>query len=202
MKAAGLFLTVLIGSAESPRASSTTAPPATAGMAEGEHMKTLARVTVLAALAVALLAGPASAQTGTNQRFTIIGAGTGSNPVIAAGVINAVGTESSTRDPAHPNVAYTSTFAFPQGDLFSTITPGRPQVRFDQTTCVTRITEHDTFIFAGGTEKYAGASGTGTATVNVTAVAGRNADGSCLGSDSRPAFVRVVIRGAGNLSLS
>lgn len=165
-------------------------------------MKTLARVTVLAALAVALLAGPASAQTGTNQRFTIIGAGTGSNPVIATGVINAVGTESSTRNPAHPNVAYTSTFAFPQGDLFSTITPGRPQVRSNQTTCVTKITEHDTFIFAGGTGTYADASGAGTATVNVTAIAGRSADGSCLGADSRPVFVHVTIRGAGNLSLN
>ncbi len=165
-------------------------------------MKALARVTVLAALAVALLAGPASAQTGTNQRFTIIDAGHGPTPVTAAGVINAVGTESSTRDPAHPNVAYTSTFAFPQGDLLSTVTPGRPQVRFNQTTCVTKITEHDTFIFAGGTGTYADASGAGTATVSVTAIAGRNADGSCLGADSRPVFVLVTIRAVGNLNLN
>ncbi|MCA1697258.1 MAG: hypothetical protein LC749_22490, partial [Actinobacteria bacterium] len=80
-------------------------------------------------------------------------------------------------------------------------TPGRPQVRFNQTTCVTKITEHDTFIFAGGTGTYADASGAGKATVNVTAIAGRNSDGSCLGSDSRPVFQLVVIRADGNLSL-
>ncbi len=165
-------------------------------------MKSLVRVTVLAAFAVALLAAPASAQTGTNQRFTIIGAGHGLNGITASGVINAVGTESSTRDPAHPHVAYTSTFAFPQGDLFSTITPGRSQVRFNQTTCVTKITEHDTFIFAGGTGTYTNASGAGTATVNVTAIAGRNADGGCLGADSRPVFVLVTIRAAGDLNLN
>lgn len=44
--------------------------------------------------------------------------------------------------------------------------------------------------------------GAGTATVNVTAIAGRSPNGTCLGPESRPVFVLVIIRAAGNLSLN
>jgi hypothetical protein len=165
-------------------------------------MKRLARAFILAGFAVALLPGHASAQTGTTQHFTIVDTGRGPTPVIASGTITAIGVETSNRNPAQPAAPYTAIFAFPQGDLLSTVTPGRPQIRFNPTTCVTKITEPDGFVVTGGTGKYVGASGDGTATVNVVAIAGRSPDGSCLGPRSAPLLELVIIRGAGTLSLN
>jgi hypothetical protein len=165
-------------------------------------VKRLARVIILAGFALASLPGPASAQTGTTQHFTIIDTGGDTTPVIASGTINAIGAETSTRNPAHPAAPYTATFAFPQGDVLSTVTPGRPQIRFNPTTCVTKIAEPDSFIVTAGTGKYVGASGHGTATVNVATIGGRSPDGSCLGPRSKPIFELVIIRATGSLSLT
>jgi hypothetical protein len=165
-------------------------------------MKRLARVIIFAGFALASLPGHASAQARTTQHFTLIDTGRGPTPVIASGTINAIGAETSNRNPAQPAAPYTATFAFRQGDVLSTVTPGRPQIRFDPTTCITKITEPDTYIVTGGTRKYFAASGHGTATVNVVAISVRRPDGSCLGPKSAPIFELVIIRATGTLSLN
>ncbi len=77
-------------------------------------MRRLTRVGVIAGLALAVLPGYASAQTADNQTFTIIKTAPGPSPAFAWGVVNAVGTESSDRDPAHPGAPFHSTFTYPR----------------------------------------------------------------------------------------
>lgn len=165
-------------------------------------MRRLTRVGVIAGLALAMLPGYASAQTADNQTFTIIKTAPGPSPAFARGVVNAVGTESSDRDPAHPGAPFHSTFTFPGGDLSTVVTPGRPQVSVNPTTCLTQIAETDGFLVIGGSGMYAAASGSGTSTVRVTAIAGRSSDGGCLGPEATPLFELVVIQGTGSLSLN
>ncbi len=165
-------------------------------------MRRLARVSAIAGLALAMLPGHASAQTADNQTFTIIKTAPGPSPAFAGGVINAVGTESSDRDPAHPGAPFHSIYTFAGGDLATVVTPGRPQVSFSPTTCLTEIAETDSFVVTGGSGTYADASGGGTTTVSVTTLADRGSDGGCLGPEAPPLFRLVVIQGTGSLSLN
>jgi len=82
------------------------------------------------------------------------------------------------------------------------VTPGRTQVSVNPTTCLTQIAETDGFLVIGGSGMYAAASGSGTSTVRVTAIAGRSSDGGCLGPEATPLFELVVIQGTGSLSLN
>jgi hypothetical protein len=166
-------------------------------------MTKLVPAVLTAGLALGLLPGSAMAQTASNQRFTIIRAGTGPALVVAHGVINAVGTETDNAGQVPPGHPFDSTSTFPQGELFTTITyDGPPNVTFNPTTCETRVELTDHFVVTGGTRNYAAANGSGTDTVHITEIAGRDSTGSCLGPKSPPIFELTVIQSTGNITLT
>jgi len=165
-------------------------------------MKKLASAAILGGLVLMASPGYAVAETGNNQRFTIVTVNQSPPTVIARGTLTGVGTEVDNREQIPPGRPFQATFIFPQGDLFATVAgAGRPRVAFDPSTCVTRLTIVDTETITGGTGAFAGARGRSTDTVHVTTVAGHGDDGKCLGPDSPPLFELSIIRTAGTLTL-
>jgi len=166
-------------------------------------MRKLVPVLITAGLALGLIPGSAMAQTASNQQFTIIRAGAGPALVVARGVINAVGTETDNARQVPPGHPFVSTSTFPQGELFATVTyDGPPNVIFNPTTCETQVELTDHFVVTGGTGNYTDAKGSGTDTVHVIEIAGRDSTGSCLGPKSRPIFELTIIRSTGNITLT
>ena len=166
-------------------------------------MRKLVPVLLTAGLALGVLPGSAVAQTSSNQRFTIIRAGAGPALVVARGVINAVGTETDNAGKVPQGHPFDSTSTFPQGALFATVTYDRPaHVRFNPTTCETRVELTDHFVVTGGTGAYAASTGSGTDTVHVIEIAGRDSSGSCLGPKSPPIFELTIIQSTGNITLT
>lgn len=161
----------------------------------------------LAALSASmvLVAWPAHAwaQTAANQKFTIIKLGPGPGSVVATGVINGFGQETDNASQVPRGRPFSSVTTFADGDLTSTIIyDGPPDVRFDTTTCVTRVGLTDHFVVTGGAGRYAGATGVGTDDVHVTEVAGRRPDGTCLGPDTPPVFSLTIVRSTGTITLA
>ncbi len=165
-------------------------------------MRKLVPVLITAGLALGLLPGNAVAQTASNQKFTIVRAGTGPALVVAHGAINAVGTETDNAGQVPQGHPFDSTSNFPQGELLTTITyDGPPNIMFNPTTCETRVELTDHFVVTGGTGSYAAATGSGTDTVHVIEIAGRDSSGSCLGPKSPPIFELTIIQSTGNITL-
>ncbi len=75
-------------------------------------------------------------------------------------------------------------------------------IQFDPATCIAKLTQPDSVVVTGGTGKYTHASGAGAGIVHVTAIAGRNSDGTCQGPDSPPIFEFVIANGTTTLNLS
>jgi len=163
---------------------------------------TLAVAALIGGVAISASPAYAGASSRANEKFTILTVGAGPGTVVAIGPISGVGTSVDNRRLLPPGTPFQGTFSFPQGDVFTTVSPaGPPMVNFNPTTCVTTIIAPDTFVITGGTMAYAEASGTGVATAYVTLVGGRSADGSCLGPDSRPIFQLTVTRATATVSL-
>jgi len=161
-------------------------------------------ITICAVLAIGLLAwaGPAAADPGANQRFTIISSGSdveAPGRVIASGVINGVGTDITLSESESGGK---DQFVFPgQGDLFLTRTddPGGSN-SFDVRSCVGRFSGSGTFQITGGTGRFVGASGSGTYTFRGTVVA-RTAQG-CAPEGTPPAFFVFVANATATLHLA
>jgi hypothetical protein len=165
-------------------------------------MKKLALAAMIGGLVLAASSGSALAATTTSQEFTVVKVGTDPGTVVASGAITGVGSEDNNRLQVPRGAPFQVTFHFRQGDLFQTITPvGPPQIRFNPATCVTTTTIQDTTLVTGGTNGLAGTTGSGTATANLTSVAGRGNDGRCLGPGSPPIFELSVVRATGSLHL-
>ena len=166
-------------------------------------MRRLVPALFTVGLALGLFPGSAMAQTASNQKFTIIRAGTGPALVVAHGVISAVGTENDKRSTGPPRSTIVSISTFPQGQLFATITyDGLPKVSFNPTTCETRVELTDHFVVTGGTGTHAAATGSGTDTVHVIEIAGRDRTGSCRGTMSPPVFELTINQSTGNIMLT
>lgn len=163
-------------------------------------MRRLVLAAVVGALAVAAAPGHPLADTVGAEQFTVVKVGSDPGTAAATGVINGVAIENNDRLGVPRGAPFHVTFSFPQGDLFQTIAPaGPPEIQYNPTTCVTTTVLHDTTTITGGTNAFAGASGTGTATANLISVAGRNSDGSCLPPDAAPVFALSVVRASGSV---
>jgi len=146
--------------------------------------------------------GPALAATSGPQTFTVVKIGTDTGTVVARGVITGAGREENNRLQVPRGAPFQVEFTFPQGKLFQTITPvGPPEVDFNPTTCIARITIFDTTEITGGTGAYAGASGSGVATARRTVIRGRNADGSCLPATAPPIFELSQVQAPGTINV-
>jgi len=161
------------------------------------------RLALAAAIgAVALGANPGfAAADGANQEFTIVKLGANTGTVVGSGLITGAGTEENTKHDVGPGQPFKVTFTFPQGMLFIDNVPGPPQIDFNPTSCLTRITIHPVTTVTGGTGAFAGASGAGTATTDITTIANRGADGNCLPPSSPPLFELAIARSAMTLVL-
>ena len=154
-----------------------------------------------AVVALTLLAIPVlglQAQAAESERFTIISTGPGPATVIASGPITGVGTE--TNNEQQNGQPFQSIFHLAKGDVYSTVTPGIPDVSFSPRSCVTRIVETDTFVYTGGTGPYAGVTGSGTAAVRVTIVGARTGL-TCASPQTPPAAMVVVVQGTGTANV-
>lgn len=120
-------------------------------------MKRLAAV-VLGAFVLMGLASPAMAQTAGNQRFIVVGGGSGSQEsfrVIAIGPITAVGTFEETEDEDVVR------FVFPQGTVTIDSPTGDETEDFNERACVGRFTFTGPFTIIDATGAYEGATGSG-----------------------------------------
>jgi len=161
----------------------------------------LALAALVGGLTIAAPSGYALAETAGSQDFTVVKIGANPGTVIAHGVISGAGVEENDRlqNPTAPR--FHVIFHFPQGDLFMTNTVGPPEIDFNPAACVSRITLHPTTVVTGGTNAYAGATGSGTSTAHLTVVGGRNEDGSCQGPTSPPMFMMSFVQASGTLRL-
>ena len=157
-------------------------------------MRKLALAVMMGGLVLTGSPGPAAAQTGPNQTFTVVKIGANPGTVAGTGVINGVGVENNNRLQVPRGSLFQAVFSFAEGDLFQTATPVSAQSAFDPATCVTRTAIFNTFVITGGTRGLAGASGGGEATASLTTIGGRDDSGASLGPDSAPVFLISVVR--------
>lgn len=144
-----------------------------------------------AALALVALAGPAVAQTSGNQRFIVVGGGTG-NPtvrVIAVGPITAVGVLEETEDEDIVR------FVFPQGTLTLDAPSEEESEEFNERACTGSFTFSGPFQIIGATGAYAGTTGSGTFEGQGRFVGERTATGCSEDEDSGFFFILVNVRG-------
>ena len=160
-------------------------------------MRKLAGVLMGAVLLVGM-AGPASAQSGTHQRFVLISTSENApQRVVAGGVINGAGTDvvlSSTDNPDGTSSGV-DRFEFPRGSVTIAHQDTSATSSFDPRACVGRFSGTGDFQILGGTGIYAGITGSGTYTLRGTFVANRNPDGSCAENGSGRSVVIVNATG-------
>lgn len=164
-------------------------------------LKRLSLAALVGGIALTTPTGHALAETAGEQDYTLVKVGVNPGTVVARGVITGAGSEENDRALVPPGSEFHVVFHFPQGDLFMTNTPGPPQVDFNPAACLSRITLHPTTRVTGGTGAFAGASGSGTSTANLTVLGGRNDDGSCQGPTSPPIFQVSFVQATGTLRL-
>lgn len=147
------------------------------------------------------LAGPAWAAS-NNQTFTIFfqGSGTSEPPgtVVASGVINGAGTDKTVSDSQSGSV---ERLDFPgQGTLFITTTNDPNQTQsFDPRTCVGTFSGTGTWRITKGTGDFAGATGSGTYTLQGTFIADRTESGGCA---KRSGTFVVLVTATGHVNLA
>jgi hypothetical protein len=161
----------------------------------------LALSAAVVGLAIAGMPGPAAAETGA-QEFRVVKIGANTGTVVALGVITGGGREENNRLQVERGTPFQVRFTFPRGELFQTITPvGAPVVDFNPTTCLSRISIFDTTKIDYGTGAYAGATGSGVATAQLTTIRGRDADGNCLPPTAPPIFEMSQVVGTGTMTV-
>jgi hypothetical protein len=160
-------------------------------------MKRVGLLLVVAVVVFIGLPAPAWAQQG-NQRFigisTVPGATTGT--VFATGPITGVGTF------AFPNGSgpLPGQLAFDDGTVSVTIVPSPSPIDSNPRTCLVRVGLSGTFQVTGGTERFSGASGSGTYTGRAFVLLARGADGEC-DPEGQPQFSFGVVNLTGNVSV-
>lgn len=137
----------------------------------------------------------------TTHDFKVVKIGANTGTVIAYGPYYGVGTEENTRHQVPLGSPFQVTFTFAHGSLTQTARPAPPQIVSDPVTCVSRVTLQVPVVITGGTGVYAGATGTGSGTSNITMIRGRADDGSCLGPATPPIFEIAVVQARFTLTL-
>ena len=129
--------------------------------------RTARALTIVGALLLTSVSATASATT-SRQHFTVVGIGEEDQlehpRVVAAGVLNGVGTDvvlGDEEDPETGTLTLRDQFVFPEGSLFVTAT-GPIHYSFDARTCVRINTFSGKYQITGGTGAYEGATGHGT----------------------------------------
>lgn len=133
-----------------------------------------------AAVAVLWLAGPANASAGTGaavsgtEYFQAVStsATSSSRPVIVYGVVTASGV-----DHEAENV---DTLVFPGGTFQVHHLAGTSTQELNPKTCLVTVTERARYTLSGGTGKYAGIRGHGTARISILGIAARSKGGCSL----------------------
>ena len=167
-------------------------------------MKQTIAVVVGAVVLLVGLPGVASAQLAGNQDFLVVFAGTtpGSPGLaVATGAFTGRGTV-VTPEGQRPT-PFPAVFTFPEGNLFSTVTPSHDDLEFNPQTCLLSGPIFGTYQITGGTGQFVGATGSGTFQGQVFLLFGRDAQGQCISPDSGQApivFVQ-VIRNPGTISV-
>jgi hypothetical protein len=174
----------------------------------GPHLRTA--LTVLVTAAGLAVAGPstASAQASGAEQFTgfLVATGVSGERVVQAtlvrarGVFDGVGRIVEVPNlPTDPDNVSRDDLVFRQGTLHLISANQDFQFSLNPHSCRATITIHQTSTFDGGTGLFSGASGTGTGTVNGSALLQRNADGSCS-TELAPAHEIDRVSGTGTLS--
>jgi len=133
-----------------------------------------------AAIAVLWLAGPAGASAGTGaavsgtEYFQAVSTSTtsSSRPVIVYGVVAAIS--------ADHEVGNVDTLVFPGGTFQVHHLGSTSTQELNPRTCLVMVTERGRYTLSGGTGKYAGISGHGTAQISILGIAARSKGGCSL----------------------
>ena len=159
-------------------------------------MRRLALVVLSSAFVVMGLASPAAAQTSGNQRFIVVGGGSGDQfnfTVVAVGPITAVGTFEETDDED------VIRFRLPQG----TVTLDSPTVDededFNELACAGSFTFTGPFTIVGGTGAFQGATGSGQVQGQGRFIGERTPTGCSEDEDAGFFFLYVTATGTATL---
>jgi len=136
-----------------------------------------------------------------HQKFTITTVGRGPSTVVAKGPISGEGTETNNHLTKVPGETFQSTLSYPDGAVHIDVHPGPPNVQFNPDSCVTTITERDTFNITGADGIYAGATGSGTSRLRVILEGARAATGDCAGPGTPPVSSNLLVKGKGTVSI-
>lgn len=168
------------------------------------------RQVVLAALVVLAGAFASSAGAGSgSQTFKALIVASGASggreivaaPVIAKGAFTGVGRlVEIPNQPGDPDDVARDDFVFAGGTIHLVTVTNSFSGSLDPRTCVFTATIEQTSSVVGGTGSFARATGTFAATLNVHAVAARNADGTCA-QDRAPLVEIDALAASGALSL-
>jgi hypothetical protein len=159
-------------------------------------MKRLMAVLLAAAFGVVGWAGPAGAQTTGNQRFIVVGGGSGDEVnfrVIAIGPITAVGTFEESEDPDVVR------FVFPQGTVTLDSPTGEETEEFDERTCTGSFTFTGPFTITGATGAFQGATGSGQVRGQGRFIGERTANG--CSEDEDAGFFFLYATATGNVTV-
>ena len=143
-------------------------------------MRKIPFAVMTACVALASLSGLASAETASPQVFAVYAVGAPATPrtVVAAGVINGVGTVIIGGSQPGPGGTFIqqTTWVFPEGSLFVTLTYTATTIN-DAQSCSSTSYLTGTWQITGGTGRYTGASGGGTISGPNSAYFARDAEG-------------------------
>ena len=160
-------------------------------------MKKLAVVLGVVA-GMILTTGGATAETGGNQRFTVIVSGRGEDGfdvarVVASGPIRGVGTFEETEDPEVVR------FVFPRGSVLLDVPNAEESDDFNERSCSGSFTFSGPFTIIEGTGAYAGAEGSGTFEGRGRYFGRPTADGECSFEDN---FFFFIVNAKGTVNLA
>ncbi len=142
-------------------------------------------------------AGSASAQTGTNQRFIVLGSGSDGNEtsrVIASGPIRGVGTFEETADEDVVR------FNFRNGSITLNVPSEEEDEQFNERTCSGSFTFSGTWEIIEGTGAYEGASGSGRFEGRGSFFGERAPGGGCS-EDEEAGYFFFRVEARGNVTL-
>jgi hypothetical protein len=146
-------------------------------------------------LAVPAGAAPAASSAGTGtEHFQFMTTSTSFSPVrvIVFGVFTTAGRISHT-------VGNVDTLAFPGGTFKIAHSKGIGSTTVNKKTCLVTTRQRGTYKVFGGTGKYAGISGHGTAHLNILAIAARSR-GKCT-MTKPPLALQLIVRQSGPVTL-
>ena len=133
-----------------------------------------------AAVLLATLAGPVTAQGGTNQQFKVLFVNTQEEAtIVGAGPISGRGRVFFLTEEGHPDGSFTETYRarFSGGEFILTLTGANESFTFDPRSCVLRATNRGTFTIGTGTGDFASVSGQGSFVFRLVEVRERGPEG-------------------------